>query len=140
MPKSKAKKPKAGNVFTTYLRYTRQHPWLLVAVVLGLLMVQASALLYPLFLRQFFNVLAAGHPSAETAQVLFVTLMFVAGMWFMDWLGRRVHDPAVSYLESSVMKRLSADAFQYLLGHSYNFFISTFAGSLTHKVSKYSRA
>ena len=67
MPKSKAKKPKTTNVFTTYLRYTRQHPWLLGAIVLGLGMVQASALLYPLYLRQFFNVLAGGSPSTETA-------------------------------------------------------------------------
>uniref|UniRef100_UPI0019D3B717 hypothetical protein n=1 Tax=Brachyspira hyodysenteriae TaxID=159 RepID=UPI0019D3B717 len=38
------------------------------------------------------------------------------------------------------MQRLSEEAFGYLIGHSHNFFISNFAGSLTHRVTRYSRA
>lgn len=38
------------------------------------------------------------------------------------------------------MTDLFSSAFKYLIGHSYNFFTSNFAGSLTHRVSKYARA
>src|SRR5262249_16039093 len=43
-------------------------------------------------------------------------------------------------LEERVMSDLYQSSFDYLLGHSYNFFTSRFAGSLTHKVNKFSRA
>lgn len=44
------------------------------------------------------------------------------------------------FLQTRVMSDLLTTTFGYLLGHSYNFFVTQFAGSLTHKVSKFSRA
>ncbi len=129
-----------GRAFRVYWRYTRRYPWLLVAISVGLCFLEISALLYPLFLRQFFNTLSLSHPGDAVVHSLVVTLALISAMWFLDWLGRRIQDPAVARLEASAMADLISDAFDYLMEHSYNFFISNFAGSLTHKINKYSRS
>ena len=128
------------SAFGIYTRFTLQHPFLFACVVIGGIGLQAANLAAPLFLRQFFNTLAVSAPTPEVVQHLVALLVFVIAMWFSDWLSRRVQDFANIRLASRVMAHLLSSAFEYLLGHSYNFFASQFAGSLTHKVSKFSRA
>ncbi|MGH7141159.1 MAG: ABC transporter ATP-binding protein, partial [Minisyncoccia bacterium] len=130
---------KPARVFSVYCRYTRTHPWLTTTIVVGMLLVQAGGLVAPLYLRQFFNVLAAG-PTARSFSALMLTLALLGAIWLINWLGYRLQDTASAYLESRVRARLLSDSFEYLLGHSYDFFLSNFAGSLTSKVGKYARA
>ncbi len=135
-------KKQAG--FKTVLRlYSREiikEPTLIAITMVGLLGLQAATLAGPLYLREFFNILAKNTPNQETVHELAVVLSVVAVLWLLEWFFRRVQDFSFQHLESRVMERLSVNAFNYLVGHSYNFFISNFAGSLTHKVNKYSRA
>lgn len=135
-------KKQAGfkTVFKLYFGEVIKQPWLLAVSVFGMLGVQGSLLAAPLYLREFFNTLAKSSPTPDVVHALVVILSIVAALWFAESLFRRVQDVSFQYLESGVMARLSVNAFNYLIGHSYNFFISNFAGSLTHKVNKYSRA
>jgi ATP-binding cassette subfamily B protein len=129
-----------GAVFSAYWKYIRRHPWMLTFVLLGSTLLQVANLVAPLYLRKLFNLLATSSPSAAAAQALMLVLAVVASMWFLDWLSRRIMGVALVRLDATVMAELQADAFEYMLGHSNNFFISNFAGSLTHKVKQYSRA
>jgi ATP-binding cassette subfamily B protein len=61
-------------------------------------------------------------------------------MWFVDLVSRRIQDFSNMYMEARVMSDLYGSAFSYLIGHSYNFFVSRFVGSLTHRVTKFARA
>lgn len=47
---------------------------------------------------------------------------------------------SIMRIEARVMADLSDSAFSYLMGHSHDFFISNFAGTLTRRVTRYSRA
>lgn len=136
--KKKIAPPKA--VIEAYWPYVARHPWLLASVIASGVAMQAVGLLSPWYMRQFFNTLALQHPSASAAQGLMVTLAIVAALWVADRLLRRMQDSANVYLQSRIMAELYEDTFNYLLRHSYNFFISNFAGSLTHRISRYTRA
>jgi len=101
---------------------------------------QVVSLFAPWYMRQFFNTLALAQPSAEAATALFATLSIIAALWVADRIFRRFEDHGNIYMQSRIMAEIYADTFDYLLGHSYNFFISNFARSLTHKISRYARA
>lgn len=127
-------------VLRLYYRYTRRHPWLLIGTLCGMLLIQASNLAAPLFLREFFNLLASGVRSDAVVHSLFLTLIGVGVVWLINVGANRLQDTAEMYLDSRVRAELMTGAFKYLIGHSYEFFLSNFAGSLTARVGKYARA
>lgn len=130
--------PKA--VLKTYWPYVKKHPVLLAWVIFSGIGMQVVSLLAPWYMRQFFNILALQHPGDIAAAALLSTLGVIASLWVTDRLLRRVEDHANVYLQSGIMAELYEHTFDYLLGHSYNFFASNFAGSLTHRVSRFTRA
>lgn len=130
--------PKA--VLKAYWPYVKRHPVLLGIVLFSGVAMQIVSLFAPWYMRQFFNTLALAQPSAEAAAALLATLAIIAALWVADRIFRRLEDHGNIYMQSRIMAELYANTFDYLLGHSYNFFISNFAGSLTHKVSRYTRA
>ncbi|MSR70868.1 ABC transporter ATP-binding protein [Candidatus Kaiserbacteria bacterium] len=130
----------AKTVFRAYWARVSEHKGLLATILVGGAIVQGATLVAPLYLRQFFNLLAQNTPSEAVVVALFAALTVVVAMWLVEWVGRRIQDTANMYLSSRVMTQLMTSSFNYLLGHSYNFFISNFAGSLTHRVSKFGRS
>lgn len=127
-------------VFGTYWSYTRQYPFELAIIVVGALLLQTANLVAPLYLKKLFNALSMTTPRPENTHALMLILVVVASMWFLDWSARRIQGFIITALQSRVMTKLQVAAFEYLLGHSNNFFISNFAGSLTHKVKQFSRS
>lgn len=140
MQEQKKKLASAREVFHAYWPQVRSYPGFFAIIIAGTLILQGASLAAPLYLRQFFNLLASSTPSPEVASKLLSILMFVVLMWFMDWFGRRLQDIASMYVQSRIMANLFDTTFAYLIEHSYNFFISNFSGSLTHKVTKFVRA
>src|SRR3989338_3721914 len=129
-----------AQVFAIYFRHVRKYPFLLTLVALGAVGSQIVDLAAPWYLRQFFNVLAANFPDGTIVSELLGLVAIVAAIYLVGWVIRRVQELSVILLESLVMTDLYSSTFEYLMGHSYNFFISRFAGSLTHRVNKFSRA
>jgi ABC-type bacteriocin/lantibiotic exporter with double-glycine peptidase domain len=130
----------ASAVFREYWSHTVRYPWLLVSIVVTTILVQVSELVAPLYLRRLFNVIASGSPSPETAALLFQLVAIIGGIALFVWALRRAFGFGLMYFELCIMRDLLDSAFSGLLRHSYHFFISRFAGSLTHKVNKFSRA
>ncbi len=128
------------SVSRIYFRHVRKYPLLLVLVFIGAIGIQATNLAAPWYLRQFFDTLAENNPDAAVVAGLIGLVAMVALIYVAEWVMRRLQDLCVMYLESRVMRDLFSSTFHYLIGHSYNFFISRFAGSLTHRVSKFARA
>ncbi len=136
------KKRKSGTnraVLKMYWQHVSKYPWGVFFVILGAVIIQASMLVAPLFLRQFFNILVLGHPTPAVVHHLVVLLGFLALMYVFEQIGLRLRDYANGEMQAKVMADLMESAFTYLLGHSYNFFISNFAGSLTSKVSRFGK-
>lgn len=130
----------AGLIFQYYYRAARRFPWLVVSLLCGTIGLQVGELIYPLYLRRFFNMLVISKPDASTIHEIFGILGIIAIVLFLSWVGRRIQTMSIVHLESRVMTDLTSTAFHYLIGHSYDFFVSHFAGSLTHRVNRFSRA
>ncbi|MEK7093091.1 MAG: ABC transporter ATP-binding protein [Patescibacteria group bacterium] len=130
----------ARSVLRVYYGHTKKYNVYLALIFFSGVAVQVAGLVAPLYLKQLFNVLATGTRDAATAQVLFGLLVLVGVAWLADRVFRRLQDMWNVIMQSRVMANLFDDAFGYLMRHSYGFFISNFAGSLTHRVTKFARA
>ena len=128
------------SVTRIYVRHVRKYPILLIAVFFGAAGIQVTNLAAPWYLRQFFNTLAQNNPEAGIVAGLVGVVAILAAIYVAEWVLRRLQDVCIMYFESNVMTGLFSSTFEYLIGHSYDFFISHFAGSLTHRVSKFVRA
>ncbi|HWO07563.1 MAG TPA: ABC transporter ATP-binding protein [Candidatus Paceibacterota bacterium] len=126
------------SVLTIYARHTLRYPLLFAAVMVSSVIAQGTTLAVPIYLRSFINTLAEGGDEAFAAVIGILGTIIV--IWLIDWAAQRTRYFSVVYLESKVMSDLLRRSFEYLIGHSYNFFISQFAGSLTHRVNRFSRA
>ncbi len=76
----------------------------------------------------------------ETAGVLFGILLFIGLAWLADWVAFQLQRTSNEHLASKVMERLYIQSFGYMMRQSYGFFTSNFTGSLTSKISHYTRA
>ncbi len=140
MPEKRRKSGTNRAVLKIYWQHTRKYPLGVFFVFVGVIIIQGSMLAAPLFLRDFFNILAQGDASPAVVHHLFVLLAFVGGMYLLEQVGLRLRDFSNGRMQAKVMPNLMETAFGYLIKHSYNFFISNFAGSLTSKVGRFAKA
>jgi len=93
----------------------------------------------PLFFKRFFDVLG-GTPSSETLQTLLGVLTVIIFFNVLQWIARRAMHFLTIYFYAGAMSDLLDNGFIYLFGHSYNFFISNFTGTLVRRVTRLSRS
>lgn len=129
-----------GAVYRQYASYAVRYPYLLTLTVFGTIGSQIMELVIPWYLRELINTLSANQPSADIVAMLLKIVALIAVIWLGRWALYRMRDWSIMHLEASVMRDIYVRTFEYLLRHSYSFFVSRFAGSLTHKVNKFSRA
>jgi ATP-binding cassette, subfamily B, bacterial len=140
MHSEKRKPARVREVLRAYgnaaLKYRRAFAGAVIAAVT----IEAAGVVAPLFLRQFINLLSTGIISPELIQMLFITLVSFTFINLIGWAGQRLRLYAVNNLESKTMRDLYQEAFNYLIKHSHDFFISNFTGTLTRRVTRYARA
>lgn len=140
MHQEKKKEIRIKPVLKAYYKATVRYPWLLGVAIIGATGLEIANVVGPLYMRQFINLLSGSTPSAELLAALLGTLAVLAGYNALGWLFQRVRMTAITILESRVMRDLTNLAFDYLLGHSHDFFASNFAGTLTRRVNRYARS
>jgi ATP-binding cassette subfamily B protein len=128
-----------GSVIRIYWQHAVRYPWLVVGAVIGVTLMQVFELMIPVFMRSFFNGLASHVTDVKTVHSLVMTVVIVATLYLGSWTARRLHALALFYEQLYVMRDLFNTAFEYLIRHSYTFFSNQFAGTLTHRVSKFAR-
>jgi ATP-binding cassette subfamily B protein len=134
------KEVSAWSVLRIYIKAVGKYPISVLFMFVGVLGMQAANLVAPLYLKQLFNILAANTPSDAVVAKLVATIGFIALWWMVMWISNRIEHFVNLRVIANVMADLTSQAFGYLVDHSYNFFISNFAGSLTHKVNKFNRS
>ncbi len=127
-------------VLRAYSKAALVYPKSLSIAVIATVGIEAAAVVAPLYLRQFIDLLSGGTPSSGTVQALFVVLIIFAAVNFVGWIGQRVRMLSIGRMEAKVMADLYENAFGYLLGHAHEFFISNFTGTLTRRVTRYARS
>lgn len=140
MEKPKKHKHRVSVILKTYWDQVKKYPTLLVITISGALLLQVANLVTPLYMRKLINILVANNPTSGNVHALIAILFVVVSMWCLDWIAKRMQGFSNNYLQARVMTALQVKAFDYTLGHSNNFFVSNFAGSLTHKIKQISRS
>jgi len=140
MEKIQQKPVRRKDVLRYYIRETKRYSWVFWLAFVTSAGVQVAELAAPLYLKKFFDILAAYSPSPEIVHKLLILVGVFGLVTFVGWIMRRTQAYSLSYLESRVIADLYSSAFDYLIRHSHRFFISRFAGTLTRRVSKFAMA
>ena len=140
MPPEKKKPARVGAVLRAYGKAALVYPWFLGITIVAAIIIEAAGIVAPLYLRQFINLLSSGSQTAVVVGALFVSLIYFSATNLVGWLGQRIRLLAVNQVESKTMVDLYQNAFDYLLGHAHEFFISNFTGTLTRRVTRYARS
>jgi ATP-binding cassette subfamily B protein len=127
----------ARHVFREYGREARRHSWLFGLIIFSSLVTQAASLISPIYLRQLFNILAAYNTAPSVVHQLLILVGIIAIISIVGWVAQRTQTYSIVYLEARAMANLYARAFDYLIKHSYQFFISRFSGTLSRRVSRF---
>jgi len=139
MQVEKKKPARVWPVLRVYSKAALRYPWLLGGAITAALIIEAAGVVAPLYLRQFINTLSSGTPTPSVVRALLLVLATFAAVHFVGWIGQRIRMLSVTRLEAKVMSDLYQSAFEYLLGHAHEFFISNFTGTLTRRVTRYAR-
>lgn len=140
MPPEKKGPTRVRAVFRAYTKAALLYPWAVWSTVVAVIVIEGAGVVAPLYLRQFINLLSGGVPTAITVGALFLALFFFSATNLVGWIGQRMRIWAANRLESRAMVDLYQSSFDYLLGHSHDFFISNFTGTLTRRVTRYARS
>lgn len=128
-------------VLRVFWRHVRQYPMAATLTLVFPAFVQALEIIVPLFYKQLFDTLAGAtaNPRSAVATLIeiLVVIMMISGV---AWIARRIGNFASVYLEPRVMRDLMQTSFEYLMGHSYNFFVHNFTGSLVRRVNRIARS
>ncbi len=140
LPEKKKKKSEILPVLRDYLRAALKYPWLFYFSIAGTIALETTHVIAPLYLSKFIDLLAVSTPSSDAVKGLLWILASFAGITLIGWAARRAQAFSIALLESRAMANLSNTAFDYLIRHSHDFFISNFVGTLSRRVNRYSRA
>jgi ATP-binding cassette, subfamily B, bacterial len=140
MSKTADKTKRTWPVLKRYVNAAIKYPWFLALVFIGGLLIEGAAVGSSLVLKYLADLLATGTPTEMAVRSLYALLGVFALISFVGWCGQRVRQMGLIEVEPRAMSDLSSEAFQYLLGHSHDFFVNNFAGSLTRRVQRYARS
>lgn len=136
----KKKPARVWPVLRAYGKAALAYPRLLSAVIISVIIIEAASIVAPLFLKQFVEVLAVGATNPSVVESIIWILVAYGLSNLSGWTGQRIRMFTLGRLEARAMADLYDKAFEYLLGHSHEFFISNFTGTLTRRVTRYARS
>ncbi|TAL20002.1 ABC transporter ATP-binding protein, partial [Patescibacteria group bacterium] len=128
------------DIFRLFWVHILRYKWRALVVVLAIVVATAADLVVPWFLKAFIDTLATSAPSGLALRTLIGILLSLLGLHGIGWVAWRVCGFVNSDFQPRVMADLQRTGFDHLLGHSYAFFADNFAGSLTRRVVRVSRA
>jgi len=96
--------------------------------------------IYPLFYKEFFDVIAKEGSKSQIASQLTWIIIQISIINLAIWIISRIYNYLIISFEAGTMARIRQRSYDYLIGHSYNFFANNFTGSLVQKVNRFARA
>lgn len=128
-----------GDVLGLYWRYAKRRRWqMLAAISFTAISVGADALV-PLALKRLVDAMSVGEVGASALQAALAALWFLALLRLIAWVFWRMSGWINAHFQPHTMADIQKDAYEYLMGHSYQFFSDSFAGSLVRKINRLMR-
>lgn len=114
--------------------------WKLATLAMTMVFVTAILQAYlPFLYKQLVDIMTE-FPPEQAARLGGRTLVYIGLLGVIIVFLRRVQDWAALWFQPRVKQRLLEYCYEYLQGHSLNFFSNNFAGSLVRKVNRFDRA
>ncbi len=127
----------SAGVLRRYWAHTKLYPYLFGLGLAGVVVQQMVYVISALYLRDFINLVATLTPSPENYSLALAPLVIYGILGLIGWAGGRMEFFGGVTMIIHVSKRLTEEAYNYLMRHSHQYFSSSFAGALTRRVTKY---
>ncbi len=129
------------DVVKEYWRFARVYIVYGVIVLIGFAIgTVMQSVLVPVLYKKFFDFLQNSADIHATAILLTHTIISIASLNLIGWIGNRSAAFALVQFEIRVMRDVRQYAYDYVLGHSYSFFSNNFTGSLVQRINRFTRA
>jgi ATP-binding cassette subfamily B protein len=128
-------------IFKEYWGAARKHSGFALLIILGMTTtVIMGNIVVPIMYKNFFDTLQIGGDIRITVDLLTQIILGIAVLNFVAWFSVRLAGFSLIPFEVKVMQEIRQKAFDYILGHSFNFFSNNFTGSLVQKINRFTRA
>lgn len=124
------------NTFRLFYRHSLVHRRVMFLVLGSITGAVAVDLTVPYFYKLFFDSLSSGGPRDEVGHHLIWIALIVLALHGAAWAFWRVATFAHNRFQPKVAADLYVSSFAYLHGHSVNFFLNRFVGSIVRRVSR----
>ncbi len=115
-----------------YIKYIKKS-WITFSLwTLGVIGANTLNVIIPVFFKDVINGLTTKAEVSTLINLIIIILILYIIRWFF-WRTAEFHN---TLFLVKAMRTMYDDAYNYLLKHSYNFFINQFTGSLTTKLQK----
>ncbi|NBS41645.1 ABC transporter ATP-binding protein [bacterium] len=128
------------DVLSVFWQHTLRYKGRAFLIVVGILIATGADSVQPWILKRIFDLLAQYAPTTTTIETFIPALIALVVVQFVGWFFWRSVALITNRLQPWVMRDLEQTGFEYLLGHSYQFFADHFGGSLVRRVNRLARA
>ncbi len=128
------------DVLTVFWQHTRKYKGRAFLILTFVAVSVGLESLQPWFLKRLFDLLEQNAPTTATIAIFLPVILLLFAAKSVAWLCWRLMAVLNNRFQPAVMRDLERSAFEYLLGHSHQFFVDNFAGSLVKRVGRLSRA
>ncbi len=130
------------DVFREYWKLAKTHPYLgITSIVAVSTSTLVGPIIIPLYYKDFFDLLSMANPGAiEDISKLSWLVFLILLLNLITWVLYRTFWFSLQSFEAKIMAYCKQNAFDYLLGHSHNFFLNNFAGSVVQKINRFARS
>lgn len=122
--------------FGFFWKHVKNYKFIALVLLLILILAVSVNMVAPYFYKIFFDTLVLGNDRGLIAAELVRIILIILGVNGVAWLLWRCNSFLNHYFQPRIMADIADECFEYLHGHSYNFFNSSFTGSLVKRVSR----
>lgn len=112
----------------------------LFILVFSVVFANITIIIVPIFYKQFFDVIVSGADKIIIGQRLFLIIIYIAILNGISWFFYRIATLFNNNYQPMVMANLKQQSYDYLIEHSYSFFVNNFVGSLVQRVNRFARS
>jgi ATP-binding cassette subfamily B protein len=124
------------DTFRLFYRHSLAHRRVMLVVLGCIVAAVLVTVIIPYFYKLFFDALSSdGERNDIGDRLIWITLVILA-LHFIEWVFWRIATFAHNRYQPKVAADLHTSSFAYLHGHSVNFFLNRFVGSIVRRVGR----
>lgn len=134
--------PKVGflDVFREFWRGMKPKKWWVFFLIACIVGANILTIVIPLFYKQFFDIITTANDKGLIGEQLSLIIFYILFLNLLQWLFYRLGSLANTRYQLSTIAQLKQHSYDYVMEHSYSFFVNNFIGSIVQRVNRFARA